>query len=465
MSSQRNTFTGSIGFVLAAAGSAVGLGNIWRFPYLAAKDGGGLFLLVYLLLAVTFGFTLLTTEIAIGRKTRESALTAYKKLRQKWGWLGYLSCIVPIIIISYYNVIGGWVLKYLVEFLTGHNAEAAEASFFSGFISSPVEPLVYTFLFLLSSSLIVYRGVSKGIEAFSKILMPILVFLVVGIAVFSLTITHTDSEGVTRTSLEGLKIFIIPDFSSLTLNKFLITLVDAMGQLFYSLSIAMGVMIAYGSYVKKEDNLVKSINRIELFDTAIAFLAGVMVIPTVYVFMGREGLDASGPGLMFIAIPKVFAQMGAIGHWVGLLFFMMVLFAALTSSVSMFESVVASFMDYAKMTRKRATIIECIIALAMGIIICLGYTHLYFEFPLPNGVKAQILDIMDYISNNVLMPVITFGTCILIGWILKPKTIIEEVTQNGERFGRKALYIIMLKYIAPAMLLVLLLKSTGLLNL
>lgn len=457
----RNSFSGSIGFVLAAAGSAVGLGNIWRFPYLAAKDGGGIFLVVYLVLALTFGFTLLTSEVAIGRKTKQSPLTAYSKLKEGWGFLGILACIVPMIIMPYYCVIGGWVIKYLLAFVTGDATVAAEDGYFTGFITAETEPIVMTAVFLAIVAFIVFRGVNKGIESFSKVLMPILVVLVFGIAVFSLTISHTDASGATRTGLEGFKIYLIPNFEGMTLKSFFTVIMDAMGQLFYSLSVAMGIMIAYGSYVKDDANLGKSINQIEIFDTAVAFLAGAMIIPAVYSFMGTEGMAASGPSLMFVSLPKVFAAMGGVGTFVGILFFAMVLFAALTSAVSIMEAVVASLMDKFHMSRIKAAIVETIIALVLGLVVCFGYNIWYFEYTLPNGAVAQILDIMDYISNNVLMPVVAIGTCILIGWVLKPKTVIDEVEKSGCKFGRKKLYIVMLRYIAPILLLILLLKSLG----
>ena len=460
----RNSFSGSIGFVLAAAGSAVGLGNIWRFPYLAAKDGGGLFLVIYLILAVTFGFTLLTTEIAIGRKTKQSPLTAYGKIHKKFGFLGVLACLVPVIIMPYYSVIGGWVVKYFLAFLTGDGLQAAEDGYFTGFITGQWEPLILMILFLGAVAFIIYRGVEKGIESFSKVLMPVLFLLVIGIAVFTLTISYTDESGVTRNGLQGLKIYVIPDVENLTVKSFFSTLLDAMGQLFFSLSVAMGIMIAYGSYVKDEDNLVKSINQIESFDTMVAFLAGVMIIPAVYTFMGREGMAASGPSLMFISLPKVFSAMGRIGNLIGCLFFAMVLFAALTSAVSIMEAVVSSFMDRFHMSRARATLLEGAIALVGGIVVCLGYNKWYFEVKLPNGAVAQILDIMDYISNNCLMPLVAIGTCVLIGWIAKPKTIIDEVEKSGCKFGRRKLYIVMIKYITPVLLLILLLKSLGILT-
>ncbi|HAW15827.1 MAG TPA: sodium-dependent transporter, partial [Clostridiales bacterium] len=207
---ERGSFAGSIGFVLAAAGSAVGLGNIWRFPYLAARDGGGLFLVIYIVLALTFGFTLLTTEVAIGRKTKQSPLTAYKNISEKWKILGVISCIIPFIIVPYYCAIGGWVTKYFVAFLTGHGAEAAEDGYFGDFITSQVQPGIYMLVFLVLCAVIIFKGVSGGIEKSSKILMPILFLLVVGIAVFSVTVKSTDDQGKVVTGLSGLKVYLIP---------------------------------------------------------------------------------------------------------------------------------------------------------------------------------------------------------------------------------------------------------------
>ena len=458
----RNSFTGSLGFVLAAAGSAVGLGNIWRFPYLAARDGGGLFIIIYLILALTFGFTLLITEIAIGRKTKESPLTAYGKLRKEWRPLGIMACIVPMIILPYYCVIGGWVVKYFLVFLTGRGAEAAADGYFTSFITGTSSPIIMMIIFLALTMIVVLGGVEKGIESFSKIIMPLLVVLILVIAGFSLTISHTEADGTVRTGLQGLGILLIPDASELNFQKIYSTTMDAMGQLFYSLSVAMGIMIAYGSYMKDETNMAKSVGQIEIFDTAIAFLAGVMIIPAVYAFMGREGMEASGPGLMFISLPKVFLQMGKIGNVIGCLFFAMVLFAATTSAVSILEAIVASFMDEFHMERTKATVLESIIGLALAILVCLGYNKLYFEVTLPNGAVGQILDIMDYVSNNLLMPIVAIGTCILVGWVLKPQVVIDEATKNGEKLSRKGLLVVMLRYIAPVMLLALLLKAFGL---
>ena len=459
-SNKRSSFSGSIGFVLAAAGSAVGLGNIWRFPYLAAKDGGGLFLVTYVVLALTFGFTLLTTEIAIGRKTAQSPLTAYKQLHKGWGWIGVLACAIPIIILPYYSAIGGWILKYLAAFLTDAAATTADG-YFTGFITSQWSPILWFLVYLAATTIVVYMGVDSGIERISKILMPILLVLILGISLFSLTLTHTDDAGVTRTGLEGLAVYVIPNLEGVTASKFLSVLMDAMGQLFYSISVAMGIMITYGSYMKDDTNLVKSVNQIEIFDTLVAFLAGMMIIPAVYTFMGAEGMTA-GPSLMFVSLPKVFAAMGSIGTIVGIAFFVMVAFAALTSSMSLMEAIVSCAMDKLHMERKHAVLAVAALTAVMGIVVCLGYNLFYFELTLPSGDVGQVLDVMDYISNYVLMPVVAIATCILVGWVVKPKTIIEEVTHGGVKFGREKLYVVMVKFVTPVMLALLLLQSLGL---
>lgn len=463
MQHKRTSFSGSIGFVLAAAGSAVGLGNIWRFPYLAAKDGGGLFLIVYLVLAVTFGYTLLISEVSIGRLTKQSPLTAYNKMKKGkiWKGLGVLACLVPLIIMPYYCVIGGWVLKYATAYVSGSGKAAAGDNYFTGFITHDYWPLIFGLIFLLATAFVIYRGVNKGIESLSKVLMPILLVLIIGIAIYSLTIHGNDG----RTGMDGLKTYLIPDFKGMTVSKFISVVTDAMGQLFYSISVAMGIMIAYGSYLKDKDNLVSSVNKIEIFDTLVAFLAGVMIIPAVVAFMGVDQMkETAGPGLMFVALPKVFSQMGFAGLIVGAIFFIMVLFAALTSSISILEAIVSSLMDRFGWSRKKAVIVETAVALVAGAIVCLGYNKFYFEAHLPNtapGGSAQILDIFDFVSNYVLMPVVAIGTCIFVGWVVKTKVIENEATKNGEKFGRKHMYRVMVKYITPILLVILLLTAFG----
>ena len=463
MEKKKGGFSSSIGFVLAAAGSAVGVGNIWRFPYLAAKDGGGVFILIYLALVLTFGFTLLTTDIAIGRKTRKNALNAFGSIRPKWDFLGKLTFLVPALIMTYYTVIGGWVLKYTAVYLSGQASAAAQDGYFTGFITAPIAPVVCMLVFLTVTALVVYAGVDKGIERFSKIVMPGLLVMVVGIAIFSLTLQHTDSSGVTRTGLQGLAVYLIPDFTGMTLSKFLNILLDAMSQLFFSLSVSMGIMITYGSYVDQDTNLNKSISQIEFFDTGVALLAGGMIIPAVYVFSGTEGM-ASGPSLMFVSLPKVFEAMGPAGTLIGLVFFVMVAFAALTSSVSILETLVASCMELFHTTRKKMSLLIGILSAVAATLICLGYNVLYFELPLPNGSVGQLLDIMDYISNSFLMPLISFLTCIFIGWVVGPEWIEAEMESTGDVFKRKKLYAFMIRFAAPAIMAVLFLQSTGILK-
>ena len=344
MEKKANHFSGQLGFVMAAAGSAVGVGNLWRFPYLAAKDGGGLFLIVYLALVLTFGFTLLASDIAIGRRTKKSAIGAYTEMHPKWKFLGVLTFIVPILIMTYYAVIGGWITKYAVIYLTGASEAAAGDNYFTAFITSPVSPVVYALLFMAVTALIVYNGVQDGIEAVSKWMMPILLVLVVIVAVYSMTLQHTDESGQLRTGLAGLRYYLTPHVEGLTVGRFLQILLDAMSQLFFSLSVSMGIMITYGSYVKREVNLNHSVSQIELFDTGVALLAGAMIIPAVYVFSGVEGMSA-GPSLMFISLPKVFHAMGKAGGFVGLLFFVAAIFATLTSCISVLESITANCVE------------------------------------------------------------------------------------------------------------------------
>lgn len=454
----RGNFKGSIGFVLAAAGSAVGLGNIWRFPYLAAKDKGGVFILCYIILALTFGFTLLTTEIALGRKTRQGPLTAYKMVNKKFGFLGTLATVVPVIILPYYCTIGGWVLKYCAGFITNKGSQMATDGYFGSYISSQWEPIVWLIIFLLATAIIVIGGVNKGIEKTSRVLMPILLLLIIGISIYSLTLSYTDSDGVTRTGLQGMALYLVPNFSNISLKEFFIILMDATGQLFYSISVSMGIMVAYGSYVDDKNNLMKSINQIEIFDTVVALLAGLMIVPAVFVFMGQEGMSA-GPGLMFVSLPKVFVNMGTVGTVIGAAFFVMVAFAAVTSSVSVMEAIVSSIIDKYHMSRLKASLLVLAYSVVAGVIVCLGYNKFYFELTLPNGAVGQILDIMDYVSNNIFMPLLAVFTCILFGWITKPKYIIDEVTKNGEKFGRKGIYAVMIRYVAPVFLTLLLFQA------
>ena len=463
MEKKENHFSGQLGFVLAAAGSAVGVGNLWRFPYLAAKDGGGLFLLIYLILVLTFGFTLLTSDIAIGRRTKKSAIGAYAAMHPRWKFLGIFTFLVPVLIMTYYAVIGGWITKYALLYLTGQAEAAANDSYFSSFISSPASPVVFALVFMAVTALIVYNGVQGGIERVSKYMMPVLLVLVVVIAIYSLTLQRTDETGRVRTGIEGFLYYITPHLEGLTVKRFLQILLDAMSQLFFSLSVSMGIMITYGSYVKPEVDLNKAVNRIELFDTGVALLAGAMIIPAVFVFSGTEGMGA-GPSLMFVSLPKVFAAMGKGGTVVGALFFVAAIFATLTSCISVLESIVANCMEIFHTGRKKTVLTLSAIYLAASAVIALGYSLFYFEVKLPNGSTGQLLDIADYISNSVMMPLIALLSTILIGWVKGPDYVIDEMESSGHPFRRKRIYRVMIRYIAPVLMLILFLQSTGILS-
>lgn len=441
MNNQKTGFSGKLGFILAAAGSAVGLGNIWRFPYLAAQYGGGIFLLVYLILAVTFGFALMVTEIALGRKTGMSAINAFGALNKKGSFIGVLASLVPMIIFPYYCVIGGWVIKYATVFISGNSSAAAADGYFGNFIGAPISPLIFTAIFIFLTAVVVMLGVQKGIEKISKILMPILLVLTIGIAIYSLTL-----DG----AMEGLIYYIKPDFSAFSFK----TIIAAMGQLFYSMSLAMGIMITYGSYMQKKDNLESSVRSIEVFDTAIAFLSGLMIIPAVFVFSGGDKSALNqGPGLMFVTLPKVFDSMTG-GNMVGVVFFILVFFAALTSSISLMETIVSIFMDKFKVKR---TVI-CLIVMAGSMLVAVPSS-------LGNGIWSNVLifgkdflSFFDFLSNNIMMPITAFLTCIFVGYVIKTKAIEDEV-ELSEKFRAKKMYRIMIRYICPVFLLLILLSS------
>ena len=438
MKEERSSFSGGLGFVLAAAGSAVGLGNLWRFPYLAAQYGGGIFIFVYLILALTFGFSLLVMEIGMGRKTKASAIRAFEQINKKFAWVGYLATLVPIIILPYYCVIGGWVLKYMMVYLFGGAANAADSNFFGNYVSQAEEPLVYFAVFLMITTLIVIAGVKEGVERFSKMLMPVLVVLAIGISIYVITIPG---------AMDGLKYYLLPDFSKFSLK----TVCAAMGQLFFSMSLAMGIMISYGSYVKDEVNVMKSVNHIEIFDTAIALLSGLMIVPAVFIFSGEEGMKSSGVGLMFSTLPRVFADM-PFGGFIGLVFFVLVFLAAVTSSISVLEAIVSNILDKFNLERRKASLGIAIFTFFLGIPSALGFGLLGDVTPL----GMDFLTFFDYISNSVLMPIVALFTCILFGWVVGTKQIEDEVTKNGEEFGRRKIFQVMIKYVAPVCLVVIL---------
>ncbi len=442
---QKNTnikgFSSRLGFVMAAAGSAVGLGNIWRFPYLAAKYGGGIFLLVYLILAVTFGFSLMITEIAIGRKTGTSAILAYQKLNKRFTFLGYVASAVPILIFPYYCVIGGWIVKYMTVYFTGQVHAAATDTYFSNFIGGTAQPILFLSIFLFCTALVVLIGVQKGVEKVSKILMPILILLSLTMSIYTLTL-----DG----AMDGFIYYVKPNFSDFSIK----TVVAAMGQLFYSMSLAMGIMITYGSYMNKQDNLEQSVRHVEIFDTLIAFLSGMMIVPAVFAFSnGDHSALKAGPSLMFITLPKLFDTLPG-GAIFGAAFFLLVFFAALTSSISLMETIVSVLQDKLNWKRNTICILTMLIALLMALPSTLGYG-------IWSGITIfgyQILDFFDFVSNNLLMPIVALLTSILIGWVVKPKYIIEEVSISA-KFRSKRIYCTMITYVVPICMLIILLSS------
>lgn len=444
---KRSTFSGKIGFVLSAAGASVGLGNIWRFPYLAAKYGGGIFLLIYILLALTFGYTMIVAESALGRMTRKSPVGAFKAFGKKAGWLsfgGWINAIIPVLIVPYYSVIGGWVIKYLIEYVKGNGTKLAADGYFSEFISNGASTEICFVIFCMFTLSIIYAGVRNGIERVSKFMMPILVVLSVIIAIYSVT-----RPG----AMAGVKYFLVPNLK----NFSWMTVVAAMGQMFYSLSIAMGILITFGSYMKKDSSIEDSTRNVEVFDTAIAIMAGLMIIPAVFAFSGGnpDTLQA-GPALMFITIPKVFENMG-FGTLIGIVFFLLVLFAALTSSIALTESAVSTFEDEIGWSRKKSTVLVGVIMIALGSLSSLGYGPLAFV----KIIGMQFLDFFDFLTNSVMMPVAALMTCLLVARVVGIKRIEEEVMHGESTFRRKKIFVVMIKYLCPIFVLIILISSVA----
>lgn len=444
---KRSTFSGKIGFVLSAAGASVGLGNIWRFPYLAAKYGGGIFLLIYILLALTFGYTMIVAESALGRMTRKSPVGAFKAFGKKAGWLsfgGWINAIIPVLIVPYYSVIGGWVIKYLIEYVKGNGTKLAADGYFSEFISNGASTEICFAIFCMFTLSIIYAGVRNGIERVSKFMMPILVVLSVIIAIYSVT-----RPG----AMAGVKYFLVPNLK----NFSWMTVVAAMGQMFYSLSIAMGILITFGSYMKKDSSIEDSTRNVEVFDTAIAIMAGLMIIPAVFAFSGGDpDTLQAGPALMFITIPKVFANMG-FGTIVGILFFLLVLFAAVTSSIALTESAVSTFEDEIGWSRRKSTAVIGIIMIALGTLSCLGYGPLAFV----KIIGMQFLDFFDFLTNSVMMPIAAMMTSIFVSKVVGIDRIEEEIRQGEAAFRRKKIFVVMIKYLCPIFAMIILASSVA----
>ena len=441
---KRSSFSGKIGFVLSAAGASVGLGNIWRFPYLAAKYGGGIFLIIYILLALTFGYSMIIAETSIGRMTGKSPVGAFSSFgKSRWlSFGGWFNAIIPILIVPYYSVIGGWVIKYLVEYIKGNGSLLATDGYFSSFITDGLSTEICFIVFALFTLGIIYAGVRNGIERVSKFMMPVLVVLSVVIAIYSVS-----RPG----ALKGVEYFLIPNIK----NFSWMTVVAAMGQMFYSLSIAMGILITFGSYMKKDISIEDSTRNVEVFDTAIAIMAGLMIIPAVFSFSGGDpDTLQAGPSLMFITIPKVFDSMG-LGTVIGILFFLLVLFAAVTSSIALTESAVSTFEDELGWGRKKATVLVGVIMLLLGSLSSLGYG------PLANVkiLGMQFLDFFDFLTNSVMMPIAAIAICLLVSKVIGVKRIEEEVLHGESSFRRKKVFYIMIQYLCPIFAVIILISS------
>lgn len=440
---KNSKFSSRLGYVLAVAGSAVGLGNIWRFPYLAAKYGGGIFLLVYLILTVTFGYVLIVSETALGRMTQKSPIGAFKSFGQGiWYKIGgWINAVIPILIVPYYSVIGGWVIKYLVEYVKGNAEILAQDNYFNNFISDSFNVEFWFVIFALFAFLTILGGVKNGVERSCKVMMPLLVLLAIMVVIYSVT-----RPG----AIEGVKYLLIPNFD----NFSMMTIVAAMGQMFYSLSIAMGILYTYGSYLEKDVDIEKSTKQVELFDTAIAILAGLMIIPAVFAFSTEAAASLqAGPSLMFITLPKVFASMGA-GTIAGILFFLLVFFAALTSAISLLETSVSSLSQQFRISRNKAIFIMAVVMLVFGTTSCLGYG--VWDFISIFGMA--FLDFYDFLTNSIMMPIAALATCILIIKVVGFQKIIDEIKISSS-FKREKMYVFFMRYLTPIFLIIVLLSS------
>lgn len=459
MENEKKGWSGQFAFILAAAASAVGLGNLWRFPYLAAKYGGGIFLFVYVILAFTLGIALLAVEVSIGRRTGHSPIKAFAAAIPKWSILGYLAMLVAFIILPYYCVIGGWLLKYLCHYTVllfnpSQNA-LPDGAFFMSFISSNIQPLVFTVVFICITAFFIALGIRKGIEKLNIVLMPLLILLAAGIAVFVCTQPST-RQGVIQ--------YIKPDFSKFSPA----TVVAAMGQVFYSLSLAMGIMITYGSYMRKNSSIERCAIRIQLFDTAVAFTAGLMIVPAFYVF-SKSGIESGDIGLMFTTLPAVFAKMhlpgflggASLATSLGFAFFALALFAGLTSAISLFEAVLSNTIEVTGMPRKLATAVLAVITvlLAAPSALCYGSTPFALKIPF---VDMPFLDFCDFLANNILMPILAFFTVILAGWILKPSFFYREIRKRDQPFHIPRVFAFIIKWVAPPFILTIF--TVGVLN-
>lgn len=449
MKKQRAQFSSSFGVIAAAAGSAVGLGNIWKFPYITGVYGGAAFLFVYLGFILAIGLPIMLSEFIIGRKSRKNAFGAFKKLAPKslWQYVGILGVGAAFMILAFYGVVAGWSIEYVFVALTdGFSQKSPDqlSSMFTDFIESPFRPVMFQLLFMVLTGAIVIVGIKDGIEKNVKILMPILVVIILVLCIRAITLPGAS---------EGLRFLFKPDFSKLTGEGVL----SALGHAFFSLSLGMGTLITYGSYIDKKNNLTRTVIQVTVADTLIAILAGIAIFPAVFAF-GIE--PSSGPGLVFITLPNVFQQMSG-GYVFSILFFVLLTVAALTSSISILEVVVAYFHEELKLKRKLATVFATIMIGLLGVIcsLSMGIFSDYTFFDL------NFFDLLDWISANLLLPLGGLFISLFIGWKFGRKKVQEEI-ENGGRVSQKILsiFIFLVRFIAPVAIAAVFLSGIGLLN-
>lgn len=432
-------FASSLGFILAAAGSAVGLGNIWAFPYKTSQNGGAAFVLLYIACVIFIGFVTMLSEIYLGRRAAANPITAYKKVSKNLGWCGLVAITIPVFITCYYSVLGGWTTKFAVNSFHGN------AGILGTFSVNTGEVILYTAIFVAIAAIIIACGVEEGIERMSKVLMPILFLIVVGVAIYSLTL----GEGVA----EGLAFYLKPDFSVITFKSVL----AAMSQAFFSLSLGMGIMLTYGSYTGKGINVVKSTAMICLFDTVVALIAGLAVFPAVAHFDPSLLGSSRGVGLIFIILPQVFDSMGFVGKIVSFAFFLMVVIAAITSVMSLIEVATQFVIQKFKANRKVSALIVSGICFLVSIPVGISLGHVaILEESSPVLFGLDWLTFFDEVTNTVLMPVCALFACVAVGWIIKPKNAIREMEDEGCRMPPwlERFYSVMIRYITPLLIVI-----------
>ncbi len=444
--SNRDSFGSKFGVIAAAAGSAVGLGNIWRFPYVAGESGGGAFVLIYLGFIFFIGVPVMLSEFTIGRRAKLNTFGAFKKLApgKPWYIIGIMGLVAAFFILAFYSTIAGWTLEYIVKAVSNGFKNQDTTLIFESFKTSTFKPLLWQFIFMGLTAWIVFSGVKNGIERYTKILMPLLFFLIIVMCIRAITLPG---------AFAGIEFLFKPDFSKITWSVVL----EALGQAAFSLSIGMGALITYGSYINNDNNLPKTAIEVSIADTVIAILAGVMIFPAVFAL----GMDPqAGPGLVFQVLPELFMKMPG-GYFFSIIFFILLAVAALTSTVSLLEVVVAYASEELNMSRTKATIIGSLAIWLVGIIATLSFSNLS-NFKI---FDLTIFDVLDYVSANILLPIGALAIVIFLGWYLGKKVIADELSNNGNlKMKFLGVFVFIIKFIAPIAIALVFFNSIGLLK-